>query len=123
MKIQEMFDPVKATTQTICSHCGQIIQIGTYYEMYRNKDYHIECIWDKLIGNNESNSYSEAEKYFYSLQKYIGHWPAYGLDVEEDYLSDLELVKVNNRYLKRTPQSQSNLTDTLEYYEEQNETV
>ena len=111
----EMFLPVKSLTDVICEHCGEIIPVGTYFEVYRNNDYHIECIWDKLINKKENNSYNEAESYFFSLQQYIGRWPGYGLDVEEDYISDLELVKANNRYLRREPMD-SQLNETLDYY-------
>ena len=114
-KQNEIFLPVKATTDLICEHCGEIIPVGTYFEVYRNNDYHIECIWDKLINKKENNSYNEAESYFFSLQQYIGRWPGYGLDVEEDYISDLELVKANNRYLRREPMD-SQLNETLDYY-------
>ena len=34
------------------------------------------------------------------MQKFIGNYPAYGYDVEEDYVSDLELVKHNYRMSK-----------------------
>ena len=120
----EMFDPIKARTQEVCAHCGQIIPTGTYYEDYRNKPYHLECIWDKLINKTSGNTYSDAEKFFFSLQKHIGRWPAYGLDVQEDYISDLELVKANNRYLKRQPRSDYKvLSKSLEYYGDDNETI
>ena len=108
----------RTITVRICKHCGKVIPIGTYYENYRKGDYHIECIWDKLVNNMSENSYQEAEKFFFSLQQYVGNWPGHGFDVEEDYLSDLELVKHNNRILKREPMTEtvkiSNLT--LEYY-------
>ena len=114
-----MFSPLKSTTQLICKHCGRVIQIGTYYETYRGQEYHIECIWDKLVNNMPENSYTEAEKFFFSLEQYVGDWPAYGFDVEEDYLSDLELVKHNNRILKRAPFTESArmLLESIEYYE------
>lgn len=118
-KVYEMFSPLKSTTQLICKHCGRVIQIGTYYESYRNQDYHIECIWDKLINKMPENSYQASEEFFFSLQEYIGKWPAYGFDVEEDYVSDLELVKHNNRLLKREPftESAKMLLESLKYYE------
>ena len=120
----EMFDPVKSISQTICEHCGQIIPTGIYYEEFKGNDYHLECIWDKLVNKLEHNTYSEAEKFFFSLQKYVGQWPAYGFDVEEDYLSDLELVNANNRYLNKKPQTDYNfLTKSLEYYGDNNETL
>lgn len=100
MNKNEMFEPVKATMQLTCKHCGKIIPIGTYYEKYRKNDYHIECIWDFLINNLEQNSYEESRKFFFDLSKYIGNWPGYGFDIEEDYLSDLELVKHNDRISK-----------------------
>ena len=113
--MNEMFMPIKTTSDIICEHCGEIIPTGIYYDEYRNTPYHIECIWDKLTNNKESNSYEEAERYFFDLQKFVNNWPGYGLDVEEDYLSDLELVKANNRYLKRKPMD-SHLLETLNYY-------
>jgi hypothetical protein len=117
-KMQEMFFPLKTTDQLICKHCGKIIPIGTYYESYRNHDYHIECIWDKLVNKMSENSYMEAEKFFFGLEKYVGNWPAYGFDVEEDYLSDLELVKHNNRILKRNPMTEyvKLCNMTIDYY-------
>ena len=93
----EMFSPLKTTEQKICVHCGKNIPMGSYYETYRNQNYHLECIWDKLTGGHTENSYEDARKYFFSLQEYIGNWPPYGLDVEEDYLLDLDLVKHNDR--------------------------
>lgn len=98
--LQEMFSPYKATSQLICAYCGKPILLGNYYENYRNKDYHIECIWDKLINKKEQDSYENAKEFFLSLQKFIGNYPAYGYDVEEDYVSDLELVKHNYRMSK-----------------------
>lgn len=95
--LKEMFSPYKATSQLICAYCGKPIMLGSYYENYRKKDYHIECIWDKIINNKEQDSYENAKRFFLSLQQYINNWPSYGYDVEEDYISDLELVKHNNR--------------------------
>ena len=111
--ITEMFTPYKATQQHVCKHCGVNIEIGTYFEEYRNNAYHIECIWDKLINNKQTNSYEEAQKFFFSLKNMIGNWPAYGYDVEDDYISDLELVEHNNRLLHRKP--------TLEEFKKLNE--
>lgn len=99
--VNEMFTPYKATQQHICKHCGVNIEIGTYFEEYRNEAYHLECIWDKLINKKPTNSYKEAQKFFLSLEKFIGNWPAYGYDVEDDYVSDLELVKHNYRITKQ----------------------
>lgn len=93
----EMFSPLKTVETRICAHCGEIIPTASYYETYRKQDYHIECIWDKLTGKHTENSYEDARSYFFSLQEYIGNWPPYGLDVEEDYLLDLDLVKHNDR--------------------------
>ena len=117
--MNEMFYPLKSTSQLICKHCGRIIPIGTYYDTYRNKDYHIECLWDHLINKMPENSYSESEKFFFSLEQYIGDWPAYDFDVEEDYLSDLELVKHNNRILKREPFTDyvKMVNEMFDYYE------
>ena len=92
----EMFDPFKTRYDLICDYCGEIIPTGTYYEEYEKKNYHLECIWDKYFNTN-SESYEDCKEFFMSLQKHIGNWPPYQLDCEEDYLSDLELVKINNR--------------------------
>ena len=118
--MQEMFFPLKTSGQLICKHCGKAIPIGTYYEEYRGQDYHIECLWDKIINKMPENPYQEAEKFFFSLEKFVGDWPAYGYDVEEDYLSDLELVKHNNRILNREAMTEDTvrLIQTLEYYNE-----
>lgn len=96
----EMFEPIKATTELICKHCGKSIHIATYYDTYRNNDYHIECLWDKLVGNNEENSYEASREFFFDLSKYVGSWPAYGYDIEDDYLTDLDLVRTNDRRIK-----------------------
>lgn len=92
----EMFFPYKTRKDLICDHCGSIIEPGTYYEEYQGKNYHLECIWDKLCNNKDSNEYENSKEYFLSLQKLIGKWPA-NFEVEEEYLTDLELVKSNNR--------------------------
>ena len=99
-KIAEMFNPVKATMQLTCKHCGKMIPLASYYEEYKKNSYHIECIWDLLINNIEENSYEDSRKFFFDLSKYVGNWPGYGFDIEEDYLSDLELVKHNDRITK-----------------------
>lgn len=93
-----MFQPIKAREDLICKHCGELIPTGTYYENY-NGLFHLECIWDDIYNNMYQNSYEGAREYFLSLQKHIGRWPYYGLDTEETYLSDLELVKHNNRLI------------------------
>lgn len=92
----EMFDPRKTRYDLICDYCGEIIPTGSYYEEYNKNNYHLECIWDKYF-NTESQCYEDCKQFFMSLQKHIGNWPAYELDCEQDYLSDLELVKINNR--------------------------
>lgn len=91
-----MFVPIKARKDLICKHCGSIVPTANYYEQYQG-DYHLECIWDKLIGNKKSNSYELARDFFLSLQKYIGNWPNVNFDTENDYVFDLELVKHNDR--------------------------
>jgi hypothetical protein len=91
-----MFDPRKTRYDLICDYCGEIIPTGSYYEEYNKNNYHLECIWDKYF-NTESQCYEDCKQFFMSLQKHIGNWPAYELDCEQDYLSDLELVKINNR--------------------------
>ena len=93
----EMFFPYKTRKDLICSHCGSVIPTATYYEEYEGQNYHLECIWDKICNKKDSNEYDLARKYFLSLQKFIGKWPANGLDIEEDYLTDLDLVKTNDR--------------------------
>lgn len=92
----EMFDPRKTRYDLICDYCGEIIPVGTYYEEYNKHNYHLECIWDKYF-NDSSQCYADCKQFFMSLQDKVGNWPAYELDCEQDYLSDLELVKVNNR--------------------------
>lgn len=95
----EMFFPYKTRKDLICDHCGSIIPTGCYYEENEGKVYHIECIWDKLVGNKPSNTFEKAKEYFMSLQRFIGKWPA-NLDVEDDYITDLELVRSNDRRFK-----------------------
>lgn len=95
--INELFDPEKTNNDLICEHCGNIIPKGHYYELYRSNAYHIECLWDKLINKNNNNLYSNCVQFFNSLKKYIGMWPVYGYDTEEDYLYDLSLIEHNNR--------------------------
>lgn len=95
----EMFDPYKTRYDLICKHCGEIIPTATYYEEYHKKNYHLECIWDKLYNETDSNDYQDCREFFFSLQKYIGNWPNVGLDIQEDYETDLELVKINDRKL------------------------
>lgn len=95
----EMFDPYKTRYDLICEHCGEIIPTATYYEEYHKKNYHLECIWDKLYNETNSNEYQDCREFFFSLQKYIGSWPNVGLDIQEDYETDLELVKINDRKL------------------------
>ena len=93
----EMFYPEKTRYDLICSHCGSVIPTGCYYEEYHRQPYHLECIWDKICNGKSNNEYEIARKYFLSLKKYIGNWPPSGLDIEEDYLTDLDLVKINDR--------------------------
>ena len=96
-KKNEMFDPEKTKEDFICEHCGSVIPTTYYYENYKGRSYHLECIWDKLIGKRSSNEYEDAREFFFSLQEKVGDWPPRDFDVEEDYLSDLELVKINDR--------------------------
>lgn len=93
----EMFDPIKTRQDLICKHCGSIIPVATYYEYYQGNNYHLECIWDKLCNECKSNDYSDCREFFFGLQEHIGNWPAMGLDIEDDYLIDLDLVKSNDR--------------------------
>ena len=95
----EMFDPYKTRYDLICEHCGEIIPTATYYEEYHKKNYHLECIWDKLYNETNSNDYQDCREFFFSLKKYIGNWPNVGLDIQEDYETDLELVKINDKKL------------------------
>ena len=92
----EMFYPYKSKDDLICSHCGEIIPNATYYEEWRKQPYHLECIWDKLCNDNKSNEYIKANEYFMSLQELLDNWPG-NLDCQDDYESDLELVKINQR--------------------------
>lgn len=96
-KQYEMFYPEKTRKDLICAHCGEIIPVGSYYEEYQRNNYHLECIWDKLCNETKSNDYQDCREFFFSLQKHIGKWPAIGLDIEDDYLIDLDLVKGNDR--------------------------
>ena len=96
-KTYEMFYPEKTRYDLICKHCGSIIPIGTYYECYENNNYHLECIWDKFCNEHNFNEYQNCRNYFFSLQDNIGHWPSIGLDIEDDYIMDLDLVKSNDR--------------------------
>lgn len=91
----EMFFPEKTRKDLICDYCGEIIPTGNYYEEYHGT-YHLECIWDKMCNKKESNDYLDCREFFFSLQK-IRKWPAVGLDVKDDYLIDLDLVKSNDR--------------------------
>jgi hypothetical protein len=95
--VNEFFDPIKSTTELVCKHCGKSIPVSSYYDTYRKENYHLECIWDKLVNQMPENSYEEARKFFFGLEKFIGDWPIFGCDNEEDYVHDLELVKHNDR--------------------------
>lgn len=92
-----MYSPIKAREELICKYCGKVIPVGTYYERYRQNNYHIQCIWDSLLNDKQQDSLENATKFFLSLQKYIGNWPAYDFDTEDDYVKDLEIYKHNLR--------------------------
>ena len=110
----EMFSPYKTREDLICDYCGEIIPTATYYEEWKKKNYHLECIWDKLCNNNKSNSHEKAEEYFLSLEKLLDNWD-YSMDCPDDYESDLELYKVNKRL---------GLTENAAmYYDKKSETV
>lgn len=94
--VQEMFDPSKARYNLICEHCGEIIPVGSYYEYWRGKNYHLECIWDKLTNDMKSNTHENALNYFLSLQELLDNWDE-TIDCKADYESDLELFKTNER--------------------------
>ena len=96
----EMFSPDKTRNDLICSHCGNIIPKGSYFEEYRRQNYHIECMWDMFFNENTDGEYETAKEFFYSLQKFLRLWPFHGLDTKEDYMYDLELVKSNDRRIK-----------------------
>lgn len=113
-----MFKPIKAREQMVCSYCGKPIYIGNYYEKYRQKNYHIPCIWDSILNDKKEDSLDTATKFFLSLQQYIGNWPAYDFDTEEDYLSDLELYKHNSRTI---PSLLKKRTDKMTSIHELNE--
>jgi hypothetical protein len=98
--MNEILSEFKTTEDLICEHCGSIIPKGSYFEEFRKANYHIECIWDKLINHKSSNEYELAREFFFSLKQYIGDWPAYGYDIEDSYVSDLELVQHNDRTVK-----------------------
>ena len=97
--LTEMFSPYKTREDLICDYCGDIIPIGTYYERWKGNDYHLECIWDKLCNDKNSNEHYLAEKYFLSLEKLLDKWD-YSKNCIDDYISDLELYKVNKRKIK-----------------------
>lgn len=92
----EMFSPYKTRDDLICDHCGDIIPTGSYYEYWQGKNYHIECIWDKLTNDKKSNEHLLSTEYFLSLQKLLNNWPG-NLDCIDDYVSDLNLYKINKR--------------------------
>lgn len=94
--IPEMFDPYKSRTDLICDHCGEIIPTGSYYEYWHGKNYHLECIWDKLTNDRKSNTLEKAREYFLSLQSLLDNWDE-TIDCKADYESDLELFKSNQR--------------------------
>lgn len=100
-KKHEMFEPIKSNKAVICEHCGSIIPPSYYFELYRGKSYHLECIWDKLINKRDNNDYENARAFFFKLKEKVGNWPPYGYDIEDDYITDLELVQHNDR---RNPQ-------------------
>ena len=93
----EMFDPIKTRQDLICDYCGEIIPVSTYYEYYQNKNYHLECIWDKLCNETPSNNYEDCREFFFGLQQYLDNWPSVGYDIQYDYEIDLDLVKTNDR--------------------------
>ena len=92
----EMFFPEKTRYDLICNHCGEIIPTATYYEEYQGNNYHLECIWDKLYNETNSNDYQDCREFFFSLQQYIGNWPN-NLDIQDDYEIDLDFVRMNDR--------------------------
>lgn len=96
----EMFFPVKTRNDLVCNHCGEIIPIANYYEEYQRKNYHLECIWDKLCNNKKSNTYNNSREFFFGLQQYIGDWPSKDFDIEDDYVIDLNFVRNNDRINK-----------------------
>ena len=96
----EMFSPDKTRNDLICSHCGNIIPKGSYFEEYQWQNYHIECMWDMFFNEKTDKEYQTAKSFFYSLQKYLRLWPFHGLDTKDDYKYDLELVKSNDRRFK-----------------------
>lgn len=100
----EMFTPYKTREDLICAHCGEIIPTGTYYEEWKKKPYHLECIWDSLTNNRKKATRDEAREYFFSLQDLLDKWPG-DLDCPDDYISDLELVKSNDRRIMSKEQS------------------
>lgn len=96
----EMFYPEKTRNDLICSHCGNIIPKGSYYEEYQRKNYHLECLWDSLFNEKSDHTQETAKDFFYSLKKYLRLWPFHGLDTKDDYKFDLELVQSNDRKFK-----------------------
>lgn len=92
----EMFYPYKSNNDLICDHCGDIIPTGSYYEEYKGKLYHLECIWDRLCNEKKTNTHEAATEYFLSLQEFLDNWPE-SLECKDDYESDLELYKANKR--------------------------
>lgn len=93
-QVVEMFSPYKTRYDLICEHCGDLIPTRSYYEEWHGKNYHIECLWDKLINENKSNEHENTIGYFLSLQNI--DWPG-DLDSKDTYISDLELFNINKR--------------------------
>lgn len=92
-----MFLPEKTRKDLICEHCGNIIPTANYFERYDGYNYHLECLWDRVINDKLSNNYIDARQFFFSLKNRIGRWPNVGVDTEEDYKQDLLLVQHNDR--------------------------
>ena len=97
----------KTRYDLICKHCGEIIPTGSYYEEYLNGDYHLECLWDHIFNEKDSNNHADAIDFFLSLEKYIkpdkrrtkDFWTKH-MDCLDEYLSDLSLFRTNERKFK-----------------------
>ena len=97
-QVTEMFSPYKTRKDLICNHCGDIIPVGSYYEEWHKEPYHLECIWDRLSNDTKSNEHENCIEYFLSLQE-LKPWPG-DFNCQDDYISDLELFKANQRNIK-----------------------
>ena len=104
VKVDEVLDTSKSKSDLICKHCGEIIPQGMYYEEYQGGDYHLECLWDHIFNEKESNDHKLSTEFFLSLEKYAkpdkrrtkDFWTKH-MDCLDEYISDLSLYRANER--------------------------